>query len=400
MVMPFSVSARRWWFAGVGLLRPLEDLVGRALLDDHAVLHHEDAVAEVADDAEVVRDEEVAHARRLAQSRQQVEDLRLDRHVERRHRLVEHDHGGAGRERAGDGDPLPLAARHPQREAPGDPGREADLLQQLEHAGTTGGTPGELSRRQGVQQDALDVPARVERAQRVLIDDRDESAPQAATGLGQRRPRFAEQLDGSAVEFFEAEREPGGRALARARLPDDAEGLAGEQVERDAVDRGAGPAVGADVALHEATGAQHGHARVTRQPCGGRPDVRHGGLAQGGSPGVGPGHRGDERAGVRMLRRAEHLIGGALLDDLPRAHHQDVVGELCDDGEIVADQQDRGAARLHLLELVEHLRLHGDVERRGRLVGDDDVGLEGDRRRDEGALPQAPGELVRPLPGP
>ena len=47
----------------------------------------------------------------------------------------------------------------------------------------------------------------------------------------------------------------------------------------------------------------------------------------------------------------------------------------------------------------EHLRLHGDIERRGRLVGDHDVGVERDRRRDERALPQAAGELVGTLPG-
>ena len=34
--------------------------------------------------------------------------------------------------------------------------------------------------RHGVEQDALDVPARIERAQRVLVDDRDERAPASA----------------------------------------------------------------------------------------------------------------------------------------------------------------------------------------------------------------------------
>ena len=55
-------------------------------------------------------------------------------------------------------------------------------------------------------------------------------------------------------------------------------------------------------------------------------------------------------------------------------------------------------ALLHRLELGEHLRLHGHVERRGRLVGDHDVGVEGDRRRDQRALAQAAGELVGTLP--
>ena len=57
-------------------------------LDDRAEVHHRDAVADVADHAEVVGDEQVGQAELALQVREQVEDLRLDRHVERRHRLV------------------------------------------------------------------------------------------------------------------------------------------------------------------------------------------------------------------------------------------------------------------------------------------------------------------------
>ncbi len=44
---------------------------------------------------------------------------------------------------------------------------------------------------------------------------------------------------------------------------------------------------------------------------------------------------------------------------------------------------------------VEDLRLDGRVERGGGLVGDDQLGLEGERHRDHRALPHAAGELVR-----
>ena len=50
---------------------------------------------------------------------------------------------------------------------------------------------------------------------------------------------------------------------------------------------------------------------------------------------------------------------------------------------------------LQLLEQVEDLRLDRDVERRHRLVGDDELRLQGDRARDPDALPLAAGELVR-----
>src|SRR3954468_3211648 len=58
---------------GVRMPRTPEDLVRRALLDGHAVLHDEDAVAEVADRPEVVRDEQVAEPGRALQRDEQVE---------------------------------------------------------------------------------------------------------------------------------------------------------------------------------------------------------------------------------------------------------------------------------------------------------------------------------------
>ena len=48
---------------------------------------------------------------------------------------------------------------------------------------------------------------------------------------------------------------------------------------------------------------------------------------------------------------------------------------------------------------LEDLGLHGDVERRRRLVGDQHLGVVGDRHRDHHALAHAAGELVRVLLG-
>ena len=63
-------------------------VVGRRDLDDLAEVHHGDPVGDVADDREVVGDEEIRQAEPLLQLLEQVDDLRLDRDVERRHRLV------------------------------------------------------------------------------------------------------------------------------------------------------------------------------------------------------------------------------------------------------------------------------------------------------------------------
>ena len=77
-------------------------------------------------------------------------------------------------------------------------------------------------------------------------------------------------------------------------------------------------------------------------------------------------------------------------------HHGDPVGDLGDDAEIVGDEQHRHATgRLYLPDQREYLRLRRHVERGGRLVGDQDVGLERERHRDHRALPLAAGDLVR-----
>ena len=44
-------------------------------------------------------------------------------------------------------------------------------------------------------------------------------------------------------------------------------------------------------------------------------------------PRIGRRHRGQQRLGVRVLRRGEDLVDRALLDDLAAAHHQHVVGD-------------------------------------------------------------------------
>ena len=94
----------------VGLARRVEQRLGLALLDDVAVLHHQHAVRHRAHHRQVVADEEVAHAVAPLQLGQQRQHLLLHRHVERRGRLVEHQHLGPQHHRARDGDALALAA--------------------------------------------------------------------------------------------------------------------------------------------------------------------------------------------------------------------------------------------------------------------------------------------------
>lgn len=91
-----------------------------------------------------------------------------------------------------------------------------------------------------------------------------------------------------------------------------------------------------------------------------------------------------------MLGVAEQCITVGLLDDLALLHHADPVGNALDQVEVVADQQQRHAqACLQGLEQLEDLQLHGDVQRRGRFVGDQQVRLVGQGHGNHHTLPLA-----------
>jgi hypothetical protein len=105
---------------------------------------------------------------------------------------------------------------------------------------------------------------------------------------------------------------------------------------------------------------------------------------------------GDQRLGVGRLRRAEHLLRGAALDDLAVAQHHDLVGQRAHHLEVVADEQiGELVALLQVAQQVDDLRLHAHVERRGRLVEHDEARLEHQRAGDRDALALAAGEFVR-----
>ena len=77
------------------------------------------------------------------------------------------------------------------------------------------------------------------------------------------------------------------------------------------------------------------------------------------------------------------------------AHDGDVVGHISDDGHVMGDEEDRHAlVPGQGAQQVEDPRLDGDVERGGGLVGDDEIGVVGDRDGDDCPLAHAAGELV------
>ncbi len=89
------------------------------------------------------------------------------------------------------------------------------------------------------------------------------------------------------------------------------------------------------------------------------------------------------------------------LDDLAAVHDDDVLGTLGGETQVVRDEDHGGVLlRRQRLEVVEDAALHGHVERRGRLVGDQQLRVGREPDADQHALAHAARELVRVLPEP
>ena len=125
---------RREQRLGVGVLGVVEEPRRVAHFDDAAEVHHGRAPADVLDEPQIVRDEEIREPQFLLQLDQQIHHLRLNRHVERRDRLVRDDERRVQRERARDADALALAAAELVRIAIDRRGIEPDEAVELGHA--------------------------------------------------------------------------------------------------------------------------------------------------------------------------------------------------------------------------------------------------------------------------
>jgi hypothetical protein len=109
-------------------------------------------------------------------------------------------------------------------------------------------------------------------------------------------------------------------------------------------------------------------------------------------------HGAEQPDGVGVARVLVDLDRGSRLHDAARVHHDDALGVARDHAQVVGDDDQRDA---HALGQVAHqlqdLRLDGDVERRRRLVGDDQLRLARQRQGDHHALTHAAAEVMREL---
>src|SRR6516225_2415359 len=118
---------------GIRVQRRLEQAGFTGHLDDAAEIHDRYPVAYVLDHREVVGDEHIRQTELVLQVHQEIDDLRLDRHIERRHRLVADDQLRAQRQGTSDPDTLALPARELVWVGIHQLLPQADALEQMRH---------------------------------------------------------------------------------------------------------------------------------------------------------------------------------------------------------------------------------------------------------------------------
>ena len=226
-----------------GVSRLAEDLPHRSLLHDPPRVHDRDAVRQSGDDAQVVRDQQYRKAALAPFAVQQPQDLDLDRHVQRRGRLVGDQHVRVAAERGGDHHAL----RHPARELERVVARAIlrlrypDLPKQLDHP-----LPRVALAHPEMQPERLgDLRShgrsRIEHDLGLLEEHRDAPAPDRvhlAFGLrqhvvGAEPDRTAGDLEAPRQQPHQGQR---GQALPATGLADEGEHLPGGDVQRHVVD--------------------------------------------------------------------------------------------------------------------------------------------------------------------
>ena len=91
----------------------------------------------------------------------------------------------------------------------------------------------------------------------------------------------------------------------------------------------------------------------------------------------------------------ERLDAGGL-HDLTGVHHGTAVAELGDHRQVMRDEDQRKPeVAAECVEQLEDLRLHHHIQRRRRLVRDQDARIARQRHRDGRALAHPAGELMR-----
>ncbi len=223
--------------ARVGHARVLENGGRGPQLDDAPEVHDGDAGRDLRDDREVVRNVEIGEGVVALEVLQQVDDLRLDRDVERGHRLVAHDEVRPHCECTGDPDTLPLATGELVGVSLGELRAQANFAQGLNHAVVRLAAGRELMDEETLANRVTDRAPRVER--RVwILEDQLHPPSQLAERLGTERQHVGpvERHRAGRHRDEPQQRARGGR-LAASRFPDERQRFAPRNREGDAIHR-------------------------------------------------------------------------------------------------------------------------------------------------------------------
>jgi hypothetical protein len=206
-------------------------------LHDFPEIHDRDTVADVLHETKIVRDEEVRQLQPLLKIHQQIDHLRLNGHVERRHRLVENDERRIEGERARKADALPLTAAELVRVALEVCRVQADELEQLADAAATLVSIAEAVNDQRFLDDLTCPHPRVQRRVWVLKDDLHVAPRLPHLARGQREHLAAAESHVAGGRLDEPKHASPRRRLAASRFAHQPERFAFNDAEAHVVDR-------------------------------------------------------------------------------------------------------------------------------------------------------------------
>ena len=207
----------------------------RPSLDDPPQIHHGDAVAEVFDYAEIMRDKEIGESKFALQFGQQVEHLRLNRYVKRGNRLVENNERRIKDQRAGNPDTLTLPAREFMRIATSTLWAKSDHVKHLGNLCLTlGRSPDSVNVKTFGDRLANRRP-RIKAGEWILKDDLRAAAIRLELRAGELGDVTTIEENAPSGRFNQPQDKAADGCLAAARLANEAESLAGANLKVNAV---------------------------------------------------------------------------------------------------------------------------------------------------------------------
>ena len=385
----------------------------RCHLHDPAQVHDHDPVTDVAHHRQIVSDEDQRQTEFRLKIHEQVDDLRLDGDVQRAHRFIADDDPRLEHKGPRDADALALA-----------PGELVGIAIQLaaaeSHSPEDIGDPPPDRRSvefrkvgpQGFAHDVAHSHSRIQRSQGVLEDDLGIPAHLPQCTLVQFAHALSQQAHVSGGGRHQPENGAGERRLAAARFTHDAKGLSRAQLQVHPVHGPQWPlfpqpTAGANREMDlESIDAQK--RRVCARACrrGGGPGP--GGAGRGSQPlhslRIQPRHGLEQSPCVGVTGAVEDIPHVTLLLRFALVHHQDSLAQPGDDPQVVGDEHDgRAETAVQVPHQIEDLCLDGDIQRRRRFIGHQDLGVQEQARGDHDPLAHAAGEFMRvavqPRPG-